>query len=131
MLIGAMNALPLGLGDVAGETRIPRSLAAEIGTAVGQVRRRSSHGGGSPVRARLQGSAFRIERPRVFRELLAKYRQAGQTNGRKARAHSAYGCFAGPVGVPDSGLVWLSLSTFVSKPAFSRSRAPFRELSIM
>ena len=91
----------------------------------------SSDEGGPSIRRRLQGSAFRIERPRVLRELLAEYRQAGQTNGRKSRAHGPYGCFAGPEGVPDNGLVWLSLSTFVSKPSFSRSRAPFRELSIM
>ena len=68
VLVGALHALPFGLGDVAVEARIPGAVAAEIGTAIGQVRRRSRGGLGLSV---LFGAEAGKKRPGIFGQLLA------------------------------------------------------------
>ena len=55
LLIGALDALPFGLGDVAGEAGEPGAFAAEVGTAVRKVRDRASGRQGGTARGSRSG----------------------------------------------------------------------------
>jgi hypothetical protein len=63
MLVGAFDSLPCGLRDVAIEAWVPRSVAAEVGAAVGQVGRGAGYGTRT---ARWSGFSGREEWSGVF-----------------------------------------------------------------